>query len=220
MTDTMETNKPQGLVIVLSGFSGAGKGTIMKHLLATYPDQYCLSVSATTRGRRPGEEDGREYFFITRKEFEAMIAAGELLEYAQFNGNYYGTPKAAVLDRIRQGKDVILEIEVQGALQIRDHFPDALLLFVTPPSADVLKERLVGRGTETMEVVSQRLAISIRESAQMEQYDYLVVNDVLEDAVRSVHQMIQSEHMRMSRNQETIDRMRQQLQVFSKGSES
>ncbi len=210
----------QGLVIVLSGFSGAGKGTIMKHLLAAYPERYCLSVSATTRKRRAGEEDGREYFFKTREEFEQMIAGGELLEYAEFNGNYYGTPKAAVLDCVRRGKDVILEIEVQGALQIRDSFPDALLLFVTPPSADVLKERLVGRGTETPEVIAQRLAISIRESAQMEKYDFLVVNDRLEDAVLSVHQMIASEHLRMSRNQETIDRMRQQLQVFSKGNES
>ena len=131
-----------GMVIVLSGFSGAGKGTIMKHLLSDYPEKYHLSVSATTRGKRQGEEDGREYFFKTKEQFEDMIRNHELLEYASFNQNYYGTPKAYVDQLLSEGKDVILEIEVQGALQIKKIFPQALLLFVTPPDGATLKERL------------------------------------------------------------------------------
>ncbi|MBQ2316631.1 MAG: guanylate kinase, partial [Lachnospiraceae bacterium] len=127
-------NHRNGLIIVLSGFSGAGKGTIMKNLLKNYPDMYHLSISATTRDMRPGEQDGREYFFKTREEFDDMIAKGEFLEYATFNGNSYGTPKAYVEQLASEGKDVILEIEVQGALQVKEIFPEALLLFVTPPS--------------------------------------------------------------------------------------
>ena len=153
----------KGLVVVLSGFSGAGKGTIMKHLLNKYPGMYNLSISATTRGKRQGEEEGREYFFKTREEFDRMVANNEFLEHATFNGNSYGTPKAYVQKLIDEGKDVILEIEVNGALQVKKIFPDALLLFVTPPSATELKNRLVGRGTETADVVAQRLSISSKE---------------------------------------------------------
>lgn len=204
----------QGLVVVLSGFSGAGKGTIMKHLLERYPGSYHLSISATTREMRTGERDGREYFFKTREEFDEMIAAGEFLEYATFNGNSYGTPKAYVEQLTGEGKDVILEIEVQGALQVRKLFPEALLLFVTPPSAGELKHRLVGRGTETDEVIAQRLAISAKESALMPQYDYLIVNDVLDDAVAEVHHIIQSEHFATDRNTEEIADMQEQLKQF------
>ena len=207
----------QGLIIVLSGFSGAGKGTIMKNLLKTYPDMYHLSISATTRDMRPGEQDGKEYFFKTREEFDAMIANGEFLEYATFNGNSYGTPKAYVEQLAAEGKDVILEIEVQGALQVKKIFPEALLLFVTPPSAETLKERLVGRGTETEEVICQRLAISAKESHLMEQYDYLIVNDVLENSVKEVHDVIQSEHFRTVRNKTAITQMQNELTIFSKG---
>lgn len=207
--------RDRGMVIVLSGFSGAGKGTIMKHLLQKYPDSYHLSISATTRGKRIGEEDGREYFFKTKEEFDDMIAKGEFLEYATFNGNSYGTPKAYVEKLINEGKDVILEIEVQGALQVRDVFPDTLLLFVTPPSADELKERLIGRGTETEDVIAQRLAISSKESKLMPKYDYLIVNDVLEKAVEEVHNIIQSEHFAILRNSRTITDMQEQLQAFS-----
>ena len=206
-----------GLIIVLSGFSGAGKGTIMKNLLKNYPDTYHLSISATTRDMRPGEQDGREYFFKTREEFDAMIERGEFLEYATFNGNSYGTPKAYVEQLSKEGKDVILEIEVQGALQVKKIFPEALLLFVTPPSAEILKERLVGRGTETSDVIAQRLAISAKESHLMEQYDYLIVNDVLENSVRSVHDIIQSEHARTARNKSAIEQMQKELTIFSKG---
>ena len=207
----------QGLVTVLSGFSGAGKGTIMKKLLAKYPDDYYLSISATTRAPREGEEDGREYFFKTRDEFEAMIGRGEFLEHAQFNGNYYGTPKDYVDKLVAQGKNVLLEIEVQGALQVRKIYPQALLLFVTPPSARELKDRLTGRGTETDEVISERLAISARESHLMVQYDYLIINDKLDEAVENVHHIIQSEAYRSTRNITAIERMQEELKVFAKG---
>lgn len=206
-----------GMVIVLSGFSGAGKGTIMKHLLSDYPGKYHLSVSATTRGKRQGEEDGREYFFKTREQFEDMIRNHELLEYASFNQNYYGTPKAYVDRLLSEGKDVILEIEVQGALQIKKIFPQALLLFVTPPDGATLKERLEGRGTEEAEVVLQRLAIASRESLLMEQYDYIIVNDDLDRAVHSVHHLIQAEHERAMRNTDFINKIQNELSVFSKG---
>ncbi|WP_072918637.1 guanylate kinase [Pseudobutyrivibrio xylanivorans] len=206
----------KGLVIVLSGFSGAGKGTIMKHLLEAHPNDYNLSISATTRGMRAGEKDGREYFFKTREEFDDMIRNNELLEYATFNGNSYGTPRAYVEQLIERRKDVILEIEIQGALQVKEMYPDALLLFTMPPSAKELENRLVGRGTETPEVIAQRLAISCKESQYMEQYDYLIVNDSLERAVDQVHNIIQAEHFKVSRNTKAINDMKNELKVFER----
>lgn len=202
---------------MVSGFSGAGKGTIMKELLKRHPDTYALSISATTRNPRPGETDGVEYFFRTREEFEKMIAEDALIEYAQYVGNYYGTPKAYVEEQLLAGKNVILEIEIQGALKVKEKFPDTLLLFVTPPSAEELKNRLVGRGTETMDVVMSRLNRANEEAEGIEQYDYLVINDVLEDAVEEVHQIIQNEHYRVSRNETSIEMMRNELKKFSKG---
>ena len=148
-----------------------------------------------------------------------MIAAGELLEYANFNGNYYGTPRAYVQEEIAAGRDIILEIEVQGALQVKKIFPEALLLFVTPPSAEALKDRLLGRGTESEEVVAQRLAISARESRLMNEYDYLVINDKIEDSVAQVHSIIQSEHNHTFRRKGAIARIQRELQVFAKGEE-
>ncbi|MCR4568179.1 MAG: guanylate kinase [Pseudobutyrivibrio sp.] len=206
----------KGLVIVLSGFSGAGKGTIMKHLLEAYPTDYNLSISATTRAMRAGEEDGREYFFKTHEEFDSMIKNNELLEYATFNGNSYGTPKAYVQKLIEEKKDVILEIETNGALQVKEMFPDALLLFTMPPSAAELKNRLVGRGTETEEVIAQRLAISNKEAELMERYDYLIVNDSLEKAVDQVHNIIQAEHFKVCRNSSAIKEMKEQLKIFER----
>lgn len=204
----------KGMIIVLSGFSGAGKGTIMKHLLKAHPDKYHLSISATTRAPRQGEQDGREYFFRTREEFDTMIEQGELLEYATFNGNSYGTPRAYVERLVAEGKDVILEIEIQGALQVKKIYPEAVLLFVMPPSADALKSRLVGRGTETEAVIAERLAISSKESQFMKEYDYLVVNDDLERSVKNVHSIILSEHYRTTRNVETIDTIQKDLKKF------
>lgn len=206
----------KGLVIVLSGFSGAGKGTIMKHLLEAHPNDYNLSISATTRTMRAGEKDGREYFFKTREEFDAMIENNELLEYATFNGNSYGTPRAYVEQLIDRKKDVILEIEIQGALQVKEMYPDALLLFTMPPSAKELENRLVGRGTETPEVISQRLAISCKESQYMDKYDYLIVNDSLERAVDQVHNIIQAEHFKVARNTTAINEMKSELKVFER----
>ena len=207
----------KGLVIVLSGFSGAGKGTIMKHLLKLHKDEYNLSISATSREKRTGEKEGREYFFKTREEFENMIKNNELLEYTEFNGNYYGTPKEYVETLVNQGKDVILEIEIDGALQVKKLYPESLLLFVTPPTATSLKERLVGRGTETKEVIEQRLSIAYDQSFLMDNYDYLVVNDDLTKCVKRVHNTIQAEKFRASRNQANIDIIQKELKMFSKG---
>lgn len=208
--------KNKGILTVVSGFSGSGKGTIMKELMKKYEGQYALSISATTRNPREGERDGVEYFFRTREEFEQMIAEDALVEYAQYVGNYYGTPRAYVEEQLEAGKDVILEIEIQGALKVKQKFPDTLLLFVTPPSAEELKQRLVGRGTETMDVIESRLARAVGEAEGMEEYDYLVVNDVLEICVEEVHHLIQGEHRRVSRNIEAINEMREELKSFSK----
>lgn len=208
--------KKQGTLVVVSGFAGTGKGTVMKELLGRY-DSYALSISATTRNPRPGEVDGREYFFKTKEEFEQMIEENAFVEYACYVGNYYGTPKKYVEEQLEAGKDVILEIEIQGALNIKRQFPDALLLFIAPPSADILKERLVGRGTETAEVIEQRLARAVEESQGIENYDYLVVNDVLDECVETVHQMIQSAGWKMSRRAVDVEELRRQISKFSKG---
>ena len=209
--------KSKGILIVLSGFSGSGKGTIMKELMKKYSDQYALSISATTRQPRPGETDGVEYFFKTKEQFEEMIAQDKLIEYARYVENYYGTPKSYVEEQLASGKDVILEIEIQGALKVKEKFPDTVLLFVTPPSAEALKERLTGRGTETAEVIASRLSRAVEEAEGIEEYDYLVVNDVLEDCVEEVHTIIQNEHARVPRNIDTINNMRKELKSFSKG---
>lgn len=200
----------KGILIVVSGFSGAGKGTIMKELLKKY-DNYALSVSATTRAPRPGEADGREYFFKTKEEFEKMIAQDELIEYASYVDNYYGTPKAYVEEQLEAGKDVILEIEIQGALKVKKKMPDTLLLFVTPPSVEELRHRLIGRGTETMEVIESRLNRAREEAEGMTEYDYFVVNDVLEECVEDVHEVIRAEHLRSFRNLEFIEHMKEEL---------
>ncbi|MDD7635458.1 MAG: guanylate kinase [Clostridiales bacterium] len=210
------TQRNKGILTVVSGFSGAGKGTIMKELMKKYSEQYALSVSATTRAPRCGETDGVEYFFKSREEFEQMIADEALIEYAQYVGNYYGTPKAYVEEQLNAGKDVILEIEIQGALKVKKRFPDTLLLFVTPPSADELKKRLIGRGTETMDVIESRLARALEEAEGIEEYDYLVINDVLDECVEEVHEIIQNEHYRVSRNIEAINTMRDELKGFKR----
>lgn len=208
--------KKQGILVVVSGFAGTGKGTVMKELLSRY-DSYALSISATTRAPRPGEIDGREYFFKTKEEFEQMIQENAFVEYACYVGNYYGTPKKYVEEQLEAGKDVILEIEIQGALRIKEQFPEALLLFIAPPSAEVLKQRLVSRGTETPEVIEKRLARAVEESQGIENYDYLVVNDDLEECVQTVHQMIQSEHFRMSKRKNDVEILREQISAFAKG---
>lgn len=213
----MKKNNKKGLVIVLSGFSGAGKGTIMKSLLTKYPDDYNLSISATTRKKRVGEEEGREYFFKSREEFDAMIENGEFLEYATFNDKSYGTPKSFVEKLINEGKDVILEIEVQGALQVKKIFPEAILLFVMTKDAKTLKERLIGRGTESEKEISDRLAISVNESKLMVKYDYLIVNDQVEDAVERVNTIIKAEHLSVNRSADLINNIQEDMIQFTKG---
>ena len=187
----------KGILVVVSGFSGAGKGTLMKELLHRY-DNYALSVSATTRNPREGEEHGREYFFLTDGEFEKLIEEDQLIEYARYVNHYYGTPKEYVLEQMEAGKDVILEIEIQGALKVKEKFPDTLLLFVTPPSAEELRRRLINRGTETMEVIEARLKRAGEEAESMDGYDYLLVNDKLEDCVEDMHRLIQAQHLKTS----------------------
>ena len=206
----------RGSLIIISGFSGAGKGTVMKGLLANY-DNYALSIPATTRRPREGEQDGREYFFKTREEFEQMIAEGAFIEYAQYVENYYGTPKAYVEEQLANGKDVLLEIEIQGALKVKEKLPDTLLLFVTPPTADELKRRLIGRGTETMEVIQSRLSRAFEEAKGMPEYDYILVNDQLEECVDRMHAIIQSQHDRADNCQDFIEKITEEIAVFQKG---
>ncbi|MDE7198572.1 MAG: guanylate kinase [Lachnospiraceae bacterium] len=200
----------KGILIVVSGFSGAGKGTLMKRLVEEY-DSYALSISATTRAPRPGEEDGREYFFLSREQFERKIADKALIEYAEYCGNYYGTPRDYVEKELADGRDVILEIEIQGALKIREQYPNALLLFVSTPSAKELRRRLSGRGTETEEVIDRRLHRAAQEAEGIEEYDYIVINDDLETCVRELHEIIEAAHHAPGRNREFIETMRKDL---------
>ena len=201
----------KGDIYGIIGFSGAGKGTVIKELLKEH-DNYSLSISATTRKPREGEQDGREYFFLSREKFEKMIANNELIEYAKYVENYYGTPRAYVEKMLDEGKDVILEIEIQGALKVKEKFPDTLLMFVTPPNARELKSRLVGRGTETMEVIESRMNRACEEAEGMSAYDYLVVNDELDDCVEEMHSIIQGEHHRSSRNVNFMNEIKEELE--------
>ncbi len=199
----------KGVLAVISGFSGAGKGTIMKELIQQYP--YFLSISATTRKPRAGEADGREYFFHTKEEFEHMIKKGELIEWAEYVGNYYGTPKQAVEQQLAEGKDVLLEIEMQGGMLVKEQFPEAALIFITPPSYQELKSRLQNRGTESPEEIERRLARAKEEAAYMKSYDYIVVNDDLSEAVCRVNDIITNEHYRVSNSMDLIADLEQEL---------
>ena len=208
--------KQKGILIVISGFSGAGKGTLVKALLQKY-DNYALSVSMTTRAPRPGERDGVEYFFSTREEFEKAIAEDGLVEYATYCDNYYGTPRAYVEEQLSEGRNVILEIEIQGALKIKEKFPESLLIFITPPNAAELKRRLENRGTETAEVIAKRLARACEESEGVEAYDYIVINDILEECVENVHDLVDAARQAPVRRKEFIKEIREELQGFAKG---
>ena len=203
----------KGVLVVVSGFSGAGKGTLMKALLDQY-DNYALSISATTRAPREGETEGREYFFKSREEFLRMIEEDALIEYAQYVGNYYGTPKDYVLGNMDAGKDVILEIEIQGALKVKEKFPEAVLVFVMPPSAGELKRRLIGRGTEPLSIIDARLKRAAEEAVGIEKYDYVIVNDDVNECVARLHALIQSQHCRASENLEFIEKIRQEMHQF------
>lgn len=206
----MKTKQHKGILIVVSGFSGAGKGTLMKRLVSDY-DNYALSVSMTTRQPRTGEVDGREYFFSTKEEFEKKIEEEGLVEYACYCGNYYGTPREYVEKKLEEGQDVILEIEIQGALNVKKKYPDAILIFVLPPTAKELERRLTGRGTETAEVIRQRLSRAYEEADGMEMYDYILVNDSVDLCVEELHRLIQSQHLRTKSRMELVSKMKDEL---------
>ena len=206
----------KGLLLVISGFSGAGKGTVMKRLLELH-DEYSLSISATTRKPREGEADGREYFFKTVEEFEKMIAEDALIEHAQYVGNYYGTPKAYVEEQLDKGNNVILEIEIQGAMNIKRMFPDAVLMFITPPSAAELEKRLRGRGTEDEATIKARLSRAAEEAEGVEDYDYIVINDEVDLCVGRIHDIVLSEKMKAKYNLGLINYIKEELKVYSKG---
>ena len=200
----------KGSLIVVSGFSGAGKGTVMKTLVRDF-ENYVLSVSMTTRKPREGEMDGREYFFVTRDRFEETIREDGLLEHAEYVGNYYGTPRAYVERMQEEGKDVLLEIEVQGGMQIRERFPEAILLFLVTPSAQELKKRLCDRHTETQEQIRNRLLRAKEEAAYISSYDYMVINDDLAECARQIDRIVQSAKCAPARRSAFVEKMTQDL---------
>lgn len=203
----------KGVLVVISGFSGSGKGTMMKELVSNY-EGYALSISATTRKPREGEEDGREYFFKTEEEFKKMISEDAFLEHACYVGNYYGTPKAYVEKMLNEGKNVLLEIEIQGALNIKKQMPDAALIFILPPSAEELKRRLIGRGTECMDVIEARLNRAKEEAEGIENYDYVIVNDKLDESVAALDNLITGLKCGTFRNIDFINKIRDGVKRF------
>ena len=202
----------RGILAIISGFSGAGKGTVVNKLLEK--DNYAVSISATTREPRQGEVDGKNYFFKSRDEFENMIENNQLIEYAEYVGNYYGTPRDYVFKKLEEGYDVILEIEMQGALKVKEKFPETALIFITPPSADELKKRLVGRGTETIEQIDKRMSRAVDECDYMNKYDYIVVNDDLDECVDEIHRPLQSIHNAKENQSELIEKITEELKKF------
>lgn len=193
----------EGLLIVVSAPSGCGKGTILAEVLKN--DNFFYSVSATTRSPREGEVNGVNYHFLTREKFEELIGSDGVLEYAEYCGNYYGTPRQAVEDKLREGRDVILEIEVQGAMKIREKCPDAMFIFILPPSLDTLRQRLEKRGTETEEVIAKRVGEAAGEISKAYDYDYVIVNDDLQEAVDDFLTAVKAEKMTVKRSKAMID---------------
>ena len=200
------TDSGRGILTIVSGFAGSGKGTVMNKLISEH-DNYALSVSATSRTPRPGEEEGKSYFFKTREQFEDMIANDLLLEHAEYVGNYYGTPKDFVFAMMDAGKDVILEIEVQGAMQVKKKYPNTLLIFLTPPNADEIYRRLKGRGAETDEVIARRMKRAYEETDFIKDYDFLVINDNIDDCTARVHDIIQSAHHTVAHESAVINKL-------------
>ena len=203
----------KGVLIVVSGFSGAGKGTIVKKIVSENPE-LSLSISMTTREPREGEIEGQSYFFVSKERFEEAISNGELLEFATFVGNYYGTPRGYVDDMLSRGKDVILEIEMQGAIQVKTRFPEAILIFVTPPSAHELKRRLTERGTEDEATISKRMHRAYEESAFIDRYDYLLVNDDLDKCVEELKGLIEASHHKPECNSGLLKKINEELQEY------
>lgn len=205
----------KGIVVVVSGFAGTGKGTLMRELMSRY-DNYALSISMTTRAPRKGEVNGREYFFVTDEEFEELIRSDGLLEHAGYCGHYYGTPKKFVEEQLDKGVDVILEIETQGALQIQEKFPETLLIFVMPPSVEELRMRLNKRGTESDEVIEQRMEKAKEEARLIDRYDGIIINDDVDRCVKQLRDMIEAAHMAPFRNREFIEDIQKQLEERGK----
>ena len=206
-----------GFLIILSGFSGAGKGTVIKELLARWPEEYVLSISATTRKPRGQEREGVEYYFKTREEFQRMIEENRLLEHAEYVGNYYGTPAAPVEKNLAAGRNVLLEIEIQGAMKIKEKYPETLMLFLTPPTAGELARRLGGRGTEGTEVIEARMKRALKEAEGCENYDYLIINDDLETCAEEIHTIVRAERSRMKLRLSELEEIRKELRQYQKG---
>jgi guanylate kinase len=195
--------KKKGLLIVISGPSGAGKGTICKEWMQKNSDAV-LSISATTRAPRPMEREGVNYFFKTREEFETMIEKNDFLEYAKVYDNYYGTPRKYVQQMLMEGKDVILEIDIQGALKVKERYDEGVFIFIVPPSMDELKRRIVTRGTEDPDVILKRFSSAFEEINFIKRYNYVVVNDTVEEATKKVEAIVMAEKCRVDRNTELI----------------
>ena len=193
----------KGILIVVSAPSGCGKGTILAEVLKD--EKFFYSVSATTRSPRPGETDGVNYHFLKKEQFEELIASGGMLEYAQYCDNYYGTPKEKVMEKLNEGKHVVLEIEVQGAMQIREKCPEAVFIFIAPPSVGELRNRLSGRGTETAEVIEKRVSEAAHEISFADRYDYVIVNDVLEEAIEDFRTVVRAEELKSVNQKNIID---------------
>lgn len=211
MSEALE--KRSGLLIVVSGPAGVGKGTIDTRLLSRHPNM-TLSVSCTTRAPRPGEIDGVHYSFITEEKFKEMIAEDAFLEYMHvFNTNYYGTPAKPVFTHMAEGRDVILEIDVQGAMRVREKYPEAVLVFIAPPDMATLKKRLTGRGTETREAIEKRFQTAFSEMKYMDRYDYVVLNDSVDIAVLRMESIVSAEKSRVCRNDYLIDRLTKEQEL-------
>ena len=206
----MSDRKERGVLAVISGFSGAGKDTLAGKLIREYGD-YALSVSATTRAERPGEQDGKDYFFVSKERFLKMIADGELLEYAEYVGNYYGTPKAYVEQKLADGENVLLVIEINGALNVKKLYSEAVLIYIVPPSAAVLYERLRSRGTEDEETIRKRLRKALEESERVSGYDYILINDDLDESARRLHELIMAQKQRTGERLSFLSDFRMEL---------
>lgn len=211
------SNQKRGILTIISGFSGAGKGTVVGRLLEKYPEKFKLSISATTRSPRNGEVHGVHYFFKSDEEFQQMIDGNAFLEYAQYVAHSYGTPRQYVEENLAAGYDVILEIEQQGAFAVKKAMPEAILIFLTPPTIEELERRLRSRQTEPEDVIASRLAKASVEAENIDQYDYIVINDEVESCVEALKQLIDAEHQRTQFNSAKIQELQRDLQAYRKG---